>query len=631
MSNLPLTNEEIKNFHSEEELNYLKEFVQLGNDTLLPDGYNELFAGSGVCNKCHGYDTLGVASVDLLGNDVNLVDDWRATMMANSARDPFWLAKVSHEVIINPGHKVQLEDKCTSCHAPLGHFNSKFLGQEHYSIAEMLQDSLALDGVSCLACHQQSEEGIGILHSGNLNIDTAHVAYGPYPQPLTSPMFTETGYYPIQSNHISDAGLCAGCHTLVTETVDLAGELTGGTFVEQATYHEWLNSDYGEDNITCQNCHMPSLGKDLVFLVTGAMADPRTPYYLHDLVGANMMMLKLMKENAQTLNIPALPEHFDETLAKTEDLLKYKTLDIEIDTFGRTLDTLFVNVQLANKAGHKFPSGYPSRRAYIELTVTSENGDTLFISGKRDDDFEVFGHNVDYEPHYSIIRAEDEVQIYEMVMGDVNGDVTTVLERADAPIKDNRLPPAGFITDHEVYDTTLIAGLALSDEDFNKIDGIEGTGGDDVMYHIPMDSNQLALNITAKVYYQSAPPKWMKEMFAETSPEIEAFRAMFDAADRTPFLINEASMMLDFLNPVKEVTEEKQFAVYPNPSNDGVLFVQSKEIHHLKIFDLNGKLIKEFKNKLDIYSLNLNDLDGIYIFQFENKNGLIEIEKVIIQ
>ena len=38
-------------------------------------------------------------------------------MMANSARDPFWRAKVSHEILVNPAHSVGLQDKCTSCHA----------------------------------------------------------------------------------------------------------------------------------------------------------------------------------------------------------------------------------------------------------------------------------------------------------------------------------------------------------------------------------------------------------------------------------------------------------------------------------------------------------------------------------
>src|SRR5690606_33238847 len=79
---------------------------------------------SGECAGCHGHDVTGFASTDAEGNDVNVTNDWRATMMANAAKDPFWRAKVSHEVLVNPNHQVALETKCTSCHAPQGHFNA---------------------------------------------------------------------------------------------------------------------------------------------------------------------------------------------------------------------------------------------------------------------------------------------------------------------------------------------------------------------------------------------------------------------------------------------------------------------------------------------------------------------------
>ena len=39
----------------------------------------------------------------------------------------------------------------------------------------------------------------------------------------------------------------------------------------------------------------------------------------------------------------------------------------------------------------------------------------------------------------------------EMVLGDVNANVTTVLERAKNSLKDNRIPPVGFLTNHAVF------------------------------------------------------------------------------------------------------------------------------------------------------------------------------------
>ena len=188
------------------------------------------------------------------GHDVNPTDMWRSSIMANSAKDPFWRAKVSHEVIINPDHQVIIEDKCTSCHAPLGNFGSKHAGVPHYSIEMLLQDSLALDGVSCVACHQQSADSSGILFSGNMAFDSA-VIYGPYgigkdePPIYDLPMLTYTFYNPIYGQHMVESTVCADCHTLITNTADLEGNLTGDEYVEQATYHEWVNSAFSGEGV----------------------------------------------------------------------------------------------------------------------------------------------------------------------------------------------------------------------------------------------------------------------------------------------------------------------------------------------------------------------------------------------
>src|SRR5689334_4491718 len=69
--------------HTQEELD---EFRSTG----LVFGENQYFKASGNCNGCHGHDPNGFASVTESGEDVNVVDAWRSTMMGNSARDPFW-------------------------------------------------------------------------------------------------------------------------------------------------------------------------------------------------------------------------------------------------------------------------------------------------------------------------------------------------------------------------------------------------------------------------------------------------------------------------------------------------------------------------------------------------------------
>ena len=627
LSNLTVERaEEIRRFHTQQELALFSAMV---TDTMLPLEYNELFAGSGVCQKCHGHDPLGVASVDAFGKDINVVDDWRATMMANSARDPFWRAKVSHEVLLYPQFQHAIEDKCTSCHAPMGHFNAKHTGAAHYLMADLLDDELALDGVSCLSCHQLDQALLGQHFSGDLRYDTFKVAYGPYISPLVSPMLTETNYKPVYSPRMDDAEQCAGCHTLITETIDLAGNLTGNKFVEQATYHEWLNSSF-RDSLSCQGCHMPNLDKYPVFIVTGAQTEPRSPFYLHEFVGGNVTMLKLLRDNAASLGLKATPEQFDNVIAKTVNLLQNRTLQLELDLVDWDSDTARFSVKLTNQAGHKFPSGYPSRRAFIEFTVQNGQGEVLFASGNFDENFEVYGQNPDYEPHYQVIHSPDQVQIYELVMGDVNGNVTTVLVRAEQPIKDNRLPPRGVSQSHPAYDTTRIAGAALWDTDFNKENGMEGSGSDIVHYHVYL-SKQEPLHVSARVFYQSTPPKWMDEMFAVSTPEIDLFRTMFDAADRSPVLIKEA---MGFFSPpvsAKSVKKTKgQFVrLHPTPSADGRIHVQSTQGHDVRAFALNGQLLGTFTGKSGNYELLL-PTKGVVLLKFEGVDGRVQVERVVV-
>ncbi|MBI1287803.1 MAG: T9SS type A sorting domain-containing protein [Flavobacteriales bacterium] len=607
-------------YHGPNELDFFRD-----NGVSLPLSDNGYFKGSGNCDGCHGMDETMHANVNEMGHDISPVSMWRGTMMANSAKDPFWRAKVSHEVTVNPQHQEALEDKCTSCHAPLGRYSYQEFNLGPYGIADLETDSLGLDGVSCLACHKQSSHQLGSLNSGNLNFAPQPLAYGPFEKPFEPPMQDLVGLLPVYSSHILDGGLCAGCHTLLTESVDLDGNFTGQTFIEQATYHEWLNSSYndGQANATtCQGCHMPTVAEEVVISANYAELFGRSPFSKHELVGGNSFMLKLMKQNAGVLSIAASDDIMDSTIARTEHKLQHQTmnLDLQFNTFDH--DTGYFEVRLENLAGHKFPSGYPSRRAYIEFLVVKENEDTLFQSGVLQPDYEVFGQNATYEPHYNVITDEQQVQIYEMVMGDVNGDVTTVLERAYSTIKDNRLVPIGFTTSHSVYDTTAVYGTVLNDTDFN-FDGFEGSGTDVVRYHVPLNGYNGSIRVSAKVFYQSAPPKWMQEMFAVSTPTIDAFENMYSNADRMPVLVAADSIVN--MSVVTNVIEAQEWSItaYPNPTENGVVRLRGDHVPNVKnieVFDMHGKLIASF-NRYPNGGITLPERAGIYLIKVEGETA----------
>lgn len=591
-------------FHSEQEL---KLFRDMGR--ALPDTTNALFIGSGACVDCHGSDPEGLASVIGEGVDINVVDDWRATMMANSAKDPFWRAKVSHEVIVNPQFQEEIETTCTSCHAPMGHFEAMYLGEDHYSISQLENDTVALDGVSCVACHQMSEGGLGDFFSGQLFYDTSRVAYGPFLSPLASPMIENSGYTPVYSDHINDAGLCAGCHTLITETIDLEGNLTGNHFVEQATYHEWLNSVYN-DETSCQSCHVPRVDGP-VKLAAGYDTEPRSPFGLHYFVGGNTYMVELMGENREDLGIDATLAQFDSVLARTTRLLQQQTLELDLALLSRDADTAFFQLDLQNLAGHKFPSGYPSRLALIEFVVEDDNGDTLFFSGELDSEFRIVGRDPDFEPHHRVIRQEDQVQIYELVMQDVAGNVTTVLELAESPAKDNRIPPIGFTDFHPVYDTTEIIGTASTDLDFNRNGKAQGTGKDVVYYNVPMFGYTESISAKARVLYQSLPPRWMDEMFAESSAEIDYFKQLYNNQDPEAVVIAVDSALGGTITSLDAVLESDVSVT----AGRGQIEVNSAmhTIESLQLYNLQGKLLYQSapNNVRALLSASFNP--GIYV------------------
>jgi len=586
-------------YHSSDELEHFRD------GGLLTEAENNYFKGSGTCSGCHGLDDVPpvFANTNDAGVDVNPADQWRSTMMGNSARDPFWRAKVSHETSVNPGHQAELEDKCTSCHAPMARYD-KFLSiGEHYTITELEQDPMALDGVSCLACHMQGPDSIGLLFSGELRFDTNLVAYGPYDAKnlFGAPMVSFVGYEPLYGAHINDAGLCAGCHTLVTETADLDGNPTEYHFAEQATYHEWLNSAFNTDadpvnGITCQGCHMPRIDDAIVISAQYDFLDApeyrRSPYGLHYFVGGNSFMLELLKNNNEALGLTASTVQFDSTIARTHNLLQNNTLLLSTSITARSLDTAFIEVDLTNLAGHKFPSGYPARRAFVELIVENALGDTLFRSGGWDAEYEVIGHDAEWEPHHDVINLPDQAQIYEMVMADVNGNKTTVLERAKESLKDNRLAPLGFVNSHPSIDTMLVVGVPATDVDFNRFNnGVEGSGTDRVHYHVPMNGYDQLITVRAHVWYQSAPPRWMEEMFDYNTPEISTFRNMYAAADGTPVLIR-SSETTDLTVGVDDLAD-LGVRIYPNPVRDGFLRIDGldERILDIQVYTVSGALV----------------------------------------
>jgi hypothetical protein len=106
------------------------------------------FATSETCLACHG------DVVDAGGHDVSIARDWRATMMAHSARDPYWQAAVRRELADRPHMQAEIEDTCSVCHMPMVRTLARAAGRGGEVLAhlegsaDLLETRAAWDGVS---------------------------------------------------------------------------------------------------------------------------------------------------------------------------------------------------------------------------------------------------------------------------------------------------------------------------------------------------------------------------------------------------------------------------------------------------------------------------------------------------
>ncbi len=572
----------------------------------LPTQESTLFSGSGNCVMCHEPGPPNNQALRTpAGEDVSPITQWRSTMMANAARDPFWQAKVTAEISANPHLQSVIEDKCTTCHAPMGRTEAVWHDSTYqYTLAEMQQDTLAMDGVSCTACHQIQDVnmGQGSSFSGGYVIDNIRQIYGPYDNMLIQPMATWVNYVPVYSPHVKTSEICATCHTLFTPTVDNQGNIIGEQ-PEQTPYLEWRNSVYPAANTECQTCHMPALQTPITISNRPTGLPSYAPYPQHYFVGANVFMLKMFKNHSSEIGVTATPEQMDSTIARTERMLQEQSADLSAQAGWRSADTLEIKATLKNNAGHKLPTAYPSRRVWLYVSVQDANGQTLFRSGAWDAQGEILHLDAPYEPHHDIITDSTEVQVYETVMHDVDSSVTYTLLRLAGYLKDNRIPPEGFLRTGPFYDSTRIAGAALNDPNFNRSGAVEGTGADTVTYRIGVSGISQADRVEIKLLYQTIKPAYAQDIFQYNTPEILRFQNFYNQADKRPFTMDSLLLTVspNGIGDGEDFTPASPLLVkaYPNPFNPTL----TVEITVPSAGDLSGALYNVLGEKVaDLFS-----------------------------
>ena len=437
------------------------------------------------------------------------------------------------------------------------------------------------------------------------------------------------GIRPVHDDYIKDSEMCGACHTINLGNVGwpsdkplpgvdteeqavlnqaaangaeyLKGEY-GVTFpekllpfqhsVEQATYIEWVNSEYSNPDTaqSCQDCHMKnsfetpdgSVKVDAITTQIATIQDATLPevanllpleevtvpfregYKRHAFVGLNAYMVEMMcqfrndmglsRTDPMTYATNGAQQSIDEMALQARD----QTSDVSISV-AESENGLTATVGVTNKTGHRMPSGVGFRRAFLEVKATNDRGDVIWCSGCSNDVGVILGPDgkplktefLDYvpegadqalfQPHHRTITKQTQVQIYEELTQDADRKFTTSFIHRIYHAKDNRLIPNGWLKPgsdafKKKFGNSQVTSAflkATSPEHGAAEDPDFGPGGDLTRYEITLPNGVVpgSVTVTATLMYQAIPPYYLKQRF-ETAPDGPATQRLYYLASR---------------------------------------------------------------------------------------------------
>ena len=558
------------------------------------------------------------------GRHVSPYGEWRWTPMRLAGRDPIFLAQLETELAIVrrefPADEAEplardLQDACLRCHGAMGqhayhgeggddarfslaHHASTATADAHIGLGEDRYGALARDGVSCLVCHrmvpktQPTGDDRGDLRhyldentTGNAAFGPPGEVYGPYEDDTLRPyaMTHATGLSPKKSDYLSDSRMCGTCHVVSLPNVDMP--LTGAHanhadplaavdstprfrgfhhHVEQATYLEWLNSEFETEftpdnplGRSCQQCHMSdSLDGAPVRTRIAAIQDATYPdaenlashrdltipvrdsYRRHDFAGLNVFLLELTRQFDDVLGVrktdfmTGSQRDLPDAIGGMVETAATRTAKIAVEATAAE-GRVIADVRVENLAGHRFPTGVGFRRAFLEVSLLNAEGETLWVSGATDATGTLIGPDGDplpteffepdadgaqqFQPHHAVISDPGQVQVYETLLKNHAGRFTTSFVHGCETVKDNRLLPRGWShdgpspqLDGRYLAATRPGPLAANDADFTAGDGADATRYE---MAVPAGVDPATCTVRARLFYQATPPYFLRNVF----------------------------------------------------------------------------------------------------------------------
>lgn len=245
---------------------------------------------------------------------------------------------------------------CLKCHAPVSSINND----------SKLSLSVTREGINCDYCHSIAE----ITPQGP-RFEFDLLKQGPL-RDVVSPV------HKTRFNELfKQSQICASCHEYESAN--------GIKLIE--TYSEWKQGPYSARGTQCQDCHMRKIEGKIVAAEIKPVSEGKISS--HDIAGGHSQ-------------------------SKREE-----SVDIKIASIVKFKQKIIVAVEVTNKgAGHKIPTGIPSKKIALQVSIQSKSGEAYQMQQK----------------------------IYQKQLADENGNAVTAdsdifLGKAVKVVSDNRIAP----------------------------------------------------------------------------------------------------------------------------------------------------------------------------------------------
>lgn len=476
------------------------------------------------CAVCHHVTETKLGNQSTFTGNFNLDTDLH---LENIVFGPYSInvetRPMQNSLGIKPVQGDQIRDSamCGSCHAiylPViddGSITYKF---EQTTYLEWLNSEFAgEDAISCQACHMRG-------HYNGRNVQTAIANIEASPELADPP-----DSFPINPEMLADLNpIQRGCDPTISPF---------DCDTQEAT-------KYGRHTLYGLNVFLNEIFQQFPLILGYRQLDPTSSTTRPALLTAREEVLKIARQETARVEVSQPDVLCDASLC----------VDVTVRTAGFSSDPLGPPVGV----GHKFPSGVSFRRVFLEFVVLADDGEMLWASGRTNELGVILNGRSNtetlpteffdmvpggcannktapngqcWQPHYQVIRHEDQVQIYEELYQNAGDAIdpnpsftTSFLHRAKTDeFKDNRILPSGWKSDFvsppelhlvDVPDATGPHGEARNDPDY-PLNGSPAPGADSVRYEIQLSDHdaQRVSSIQATLYYQATPPYYLNQVF----------------------------------------------------------------------------------------------------------------------